>query len=145
MPSVRKRKKKGSISINQKSGYWHFHYLLLAKGQKSAGGNNYHEINGKENLIQRGKTHFGPEGEVRWNRKRRFKNIRLKILQANAVGMMTMTNSHQLPVAEEACVIYVVTFYLHNRPIIKMFTILIFRLIFNGLEGLSNFYSKSYS
>lgn len=35
--------------------------MLLREGHKSTEGNNYHEINGRENLNQRGDTHFGPE------------------------------------------------------------------------------------
>lgn len=36
--------------------------MLLAEDHKSTEGNNYHDINGRENLIQKGETHFGPVG-----------------------------------------------------------------------------------
>lgn len=31
--------------------------MLLGEGHKSTEGNNYHEINGRQNLIQRGNTY----------------------------------------------------------------------------------------
>lgn len=35
--------------------------MLLGEGHKNREGNNHHEINGRQNLIQKRETHFRPE------------------------------------------------------------------------------------
>lgn len=67
IPCADKRNQQYSISINKKVdiNISIICYLLKDIEAQNYYYNNYHEINGRENLIQKGETHFDPEQQVR--------------------------------------------------------------------------------